>query len=117
MERNTNINIFLSACKKLGVKSLLKNADAIEKLEMQNWTELLKTLQSFSKKVEKNNNRLGFKLEERGIKDLIDKAKHATITGEYNDSNVEIYGSPYQETLNPKDLDDRYNLVSCTISL
>ena len=114
MERKTNINIFLSACKELGVRSPLKNADAIENLEIKNWTEMLKTLYSFSKKVEKNRVGSGFKLDDKSIKDLIDTAKRATITGEYNDCN-EIYGSPYQDTLNPKDLDDRYNLVSWII--
>ena len=92
----------------MGVGSRIKNADAIEKLDQKNWTELLKTLQSFSKKVEKLTNRPSFTLEEKVIKDLIDRAKHATTTHEYDEANYEVYGSPFQQTLNTKDLYDIY---------
>ena len=107
VEKKMNINLFLSACRKLDVGSKLKNAEAIEKLDIKNWTEFLKTLQSFSKKMRKMNNRASFILDEKAIKDLIDRAKHATTTNEYDEANSEIYGSPFQQTLNTKDL---YNI-------
>ena len=106
MEKKININLFLSACRKLDVGSKFKSADALEKLEIKNWPELLKTLQSFSKKMKKVTNRASIILDERLIKDLMDRAKHATTTHEYDLANYEIYGSPFQQTLNTKDLYD-----------
>ena len=116
-ERRKNINIFLSACKDktIKVKTLFKNASGIEKLERKDWEELLKTLQSFSKKMEANSleNRQtqsvpGFILNERSVKSLIRDAKHENNPG----NNYALYGSPYQELTDSKDLYDRYNMVS-----
>ena len=109
VERKTNINIFLSACRKSGVRSSFKNSDAIEKLDITDWAELLKTLQSLSRKVETHTNRPSFRLDDKAIRNLIDQAKQS----DYSDANYEIYGSPYQQTSNTEELYDRYNRVSC----
>ena len=79
MEKKWNINVFLTACKELKVKTWFKHPVDIEKLETQNWEKLLATLESFSVKVEKNAKDKGhhriiqsFKLEARAIKELLE---------------------------------------------
>ena len=114
-----NINVFLTACKELKVRTWFKNPADIEKLEMQNWEKLLTTLESFSVKLEKNAKDKGhhritqsFKLEAKAVKDLLDTAKRTASRASYLDANYQIYGSPYQKTPSTKELYDQYNLVS-----
>ena len=115
VERRTNINIFLSACKDktMQVKTLFKNAGSIEKMGTKDWEELLKTLQSFSKKMEANSQKKGqrvpgFILTEKAIKSLIDQSNRETNSH----GNYELYASPYQQSSNAKELYSRYNMVS-----
>ena len=87
------------------VRTILKY-DTILKLQVSEWMELLKTIQSLSKKIEKDKSKLGeqeqfaaFKLEDGSVKRMIELAKTAAskagdeepdLGEEYN-----VYGNPY----------------------
>ena len=113
--------MFLTACKdrKMKVQTSFKTANVIEKMGMKDWEELLKTLQSFSKKMESNAIKKGtgkivrgFVLSEKSVKDLVAEAKREESG--YADAEYEIYGSPYRETPNSQDLYAEFNSVSVT---
>ena len=94
---------------------MFKNAGAIEKMGTKDWEELLKTLQSFSRKMEANSLKKGqtqrvpgFTLTVKAIKSLKDQSN----SEDNSRGNYELYASPYQQTSNTKELYDRYNMVS-----
>ena len=104
-EKKSNITIFLTACKEMKVRTILKY-DTILKLQVSEWMELLQTIQSLSKKIEKDKSKSGeqeqfaaFKLEAGNVKRMIELAKTAASRAadqepdggeEYN-----VYGNPY----------------------
>ena len=87
------------------VRTILKY-DTILKLQVSEWMELLQTIQSLSKKIEKDKSKSGeqeqfaaFKLEAGNVKRMIELAKTAASRAadqepdggeEYN-----VYGNPY----------------------
>ena len=84
---------------------------------VDDWQDLLKTLQAFSKKMENNSIKKG--RESRIIRGLTltDKAMKSLVEDGKNDESIygpgenNIYGSPYEETPTSTQLYDRYNQV------
>ena len=93
------------------VRTILKY-DTILKLQVSEWMELLQTIQSLSKKIEKDKSKSGeqeqfaaFKLEAGAVKRMIELAKTAASRagdqesdgGEEYNVYVNPYGNPAQD--------------------
>ena len=103
-QKKTNIDIFLSACKDIKVKTHLKY-DKIEQLDEDNWMEMLQTLQSLAKKTQtrrqdSSGNFDSFKLDGTAVKQMIAKAKIPSIeSDDASQENYGIYGSVYEDPM------------------
>ena len=108
-ERITNINIFLSACTQLKVKTsdFKLSEAAIERLKTEDWQNTVELLQSFATKMEKNDPhdpiKKGFKVNLHNLKLSIDqlnkewdelKLDETYSTLVYED---EAYIAPYED--------------------
>ena len=114
-----NINIFLSACKNLKAKTTLK-VTSIENISVNEWFELLQTLQSLSKQYfhqlkDTSENFDPFQLKDTSgtvdpfilngsdVKKMIEVAKLSyksySYDTQYHQSKVDydVYGSPYRD--------------------
>ena len=93
----------MAACKALGAKTHLKT-EIIERLKVDDWMEMLQTLQSLSKKMndklrDRDSGNLDpFTLKGGHVKKMIEIAKEPSMDDpddqpeEYN-----VYGSPYRD--------------------
>ena len=101
-----NISIFLQACTQLHVKTRLSDAD-IERLKPDDWQDIVKCLQSYSHKMEKNDSndptKMSFKVNLDNLKLSMDQ-----LIKEWEDLKLdktygtlvyedEVYLSPYEE--------------------
>ena len=99
------------------VNTPFKNPSAIEKMGVDDWTDLLKTLQAFSKRMENNSIKKGresriirgLTLPDKAIKALVEEGRNEESL--YSPGENNIYGSPYEETPTSTELYDRYNQV------
>ena len=97
------------------VQTSFKTPNAIEKMGIKDWEELLKTLQSFSKKMEANFIKKGhgrivraFSMSATAVKSLLEEGKRGQSC--YTPGEYEIYGSPYPEDLpNSSDLYSKHS--------
>ena len=96
-EKKANVDIFLSACKELKVKTILKY-ETIERLKPTDWLELVQTLQSLSAKIERERKDEGpfeaFKLDGKAVKEMIKRGK---AEPESSDPSKDIYGPIYRD--------------------
>jgi hypothetical protein len=99
------------------VSTHFKTPSAIEKMGVDEWAELLKTLQTFSKRMENNSIKKGresriirgLTLPDKSIKALVEEGRNEESL--YSPGENNIYGSPYEETPTSTELYDRYNQV------
>ena len=95
----------MTACKEKKVRTILKY-DTILKLQVSEWMELLQTIQSLSKKIEKDRSKSGeqeqfaaFKLESGAVKRMIEigKTNASKAADEEPEEGEEynVYGNPY----------------------
>ena len=100
------------------VSTSFKNPSQVEKINTEKeWEDLLKTLMSYSKRMENNAIKTGqrkiirgFTLSDKSIKTLAQEVvsrQSVYIPGDY-----ELYASPYEETLNSNEIYDKYGKVS-----
>ena len=125
MERIANINIFLSACEQLKVKSLLTEGE-IERLKPSDWIKMVTTLQTFANKMEKkfpqDPRKKTFKISVDNMKlsidQLIKEWEELKLDSTYADLvyEDEIYMSPYEDSeFIFEDQLVNAQMVSCTI--
>ena len=121
MERIKNIKIFISACGQLKVNSRLTESD-IERLKPEDWEEIVKTIQLFSNKVEKNYpqdvTKKSFNIHLTNLKlsinQLINEWNELKLDDTQSDYvyDDEVYLSPYEDSIfNFEDMYDMYDMV------